>query len=47
MPTAGQSEGMLEKAGPGLVFSVKAHETLTHKIDPQMGGGGEGLSDGG
>jgi uncharacterized protein YecE (DUF72 family) len=34
MPTAGQFEGMLEKAGPGLGFSVKVHETLTHKIDP-------------
>jgi uncharacterized protein YecE (DUF72 family) len=28
MPTAGQLEGMMEKAGSSLVFSVKAHETL-------------------
>jgi uncharacterized protein YecE (DUF72 family) len=34
MPTPEQLGGMLEKAGRGLVFSLKAHETLTHKIDP-------------
>jgi uncharacterized protein YecE (DUF72 family) len=32
-PTAKRMGAMLEGAGPGL-FSVKAHETLTHKIDP-------------
>jgi uncharacterized protein YecE (DUF72 family) len=34
MPTAVQLEGMMEKAGPSLVFSAKAHETLTHRVDP-------------
>jgi uncharacterized protein YecE (DUF72 family) len=34
MPTAGQLEGMMEKAGPSLIFSAKAHETLTHRVDP-------------
>jgi uncharacterized protein YecE (DUF72 family) len=35
MPKAGQLEKMLETAGPDLTFSIKAHETLTHKINPQ------------
>jgi uncharacterized protein YecE (DUF72 family) len=35
MPTASQLEGMLEKAGPELIFSVKAHETLTHRVKPE------------
>jgi uncharacterized protein YecE (DUF72 family) len=34
MPAAGQLEDMMEKAGPSLVFSAKAHETLTHRVDP-------------
>jgi uncharacterized protein YecE (DUF72 family) len=34
MPAAGQMESMTEKAGPSLVFSAKAHETLTHRVDP-------------
>jgi uncharacterized protein YecE (DUF72 family) len=34
MPTAGQLAGMMEKARPPLVFSAKAHETLTHRVDP-------------
>jgi uncharacterized protein YecE (DUF72 family) len=34
MPTAGQLSKLLEQAGPGLNFSIKANETLTHKIDP-------------
>jgi uncharacterized protein YecE (DUF72 family) len=32
MPTASQIEGMMKNSGPGLVFSVKAHESLTHKV---------------
>jgi uncharacterized protein YecE (DUF72 family) len=34
MPTAGQLEGMMERAGPSFVFSIKAHETLTHRVNP-------------
>jgi uncharacterized protein YecE (DUF72 family) len=34
MPTATQLSRLAEKAGPGLVFSVKAHESLTHSVDP-------------
>jgi len=33
MPEADQLRGMHEQ-GPDLVFSIKAHETLTHTIDP-------------
>jgi uncharacterized protein YecE (DUF72 family) len=34
MPTSVQCSRFLEQAGPALVFSVKANEALTHKIDP-------------
>lgn len=34
MPTAAQLANMLETGGPGLTFSIKAHETLTHKVNP-------------
>ncbi|GAB4364629.1 MAG: DUF72 domain-containing protein [Spirochaetales bacterium] len=34
MPREDQLEGMMERAGPGLDFSIKAHESLTHKVDP-------------
>lgn len=34
MPTAEQLARLLEQGGPSLVFSVKANEALTHKIDP-------------
>jgi uncharacterized protein YecE (DUF72 family) len=34
MPTAEQLERLLGEAGPSLVFSIKANEALTHKIDP-------------
>lgn len=30
MPEASTLESMAERAGPGLVFTVKAHESLTH-----------------
>ncbi|AEV28107.1 hypothetical protein SpiGrapes_0244 [Sphaerochaeta pleomorpha str. Grapes] len=33
MPEAAQLQSMHEQA-PSLVFSIKAHETLTHSIDP-------------
>ncbi|MCL2879304.1 MAG: DUF72 domain-containing protein [Treponema sp.] len=35
MPTARQLEGMLVSGGPELTFSVKATDTLTHKVDPR------------
>jgi uncharacterized protein YecE (DUF72 family) len=34
MPTASQLKGMLEKSGPALILSAKAHESLTHKVSP-------------
>ncbi|GHU99011.1 hypothetical protein FACS189483_07750 [Spirochaetia bacterium] len=34
MPKAAQLARMLKTAGPNLTFSIKAHQTLTHKIDP-------------
>ncbi|MDR3341210.1 MAG: DUF72 domain-containing protein [Treponema sp.] len=34
MPRAEQLARLLEKAGPTLTFAIKAHESLTHKIDP-------------
>ncbi len=34
MPEERQFERMLERSGPLLDFSVKAHESLTHKVDP-------------
>jgi uncharacterized protein YecE (DUF72 family) len=34
MPTAEQLTRLMEQAGPSLVFSIKANEALTHKIDP-------------
>ncbi|MDR2053176.1 MAG: DUF72 domain-containing protein [Treponema sp.] len=34
MPTAGQMKGMIEKGRGKLGFAIKAHETLTHKINP-------------
>jgi uncharacterized protein YecE (DUF72 family) len=39
MPKAAQLAAMLETAGPDLTFSIKAHESLTHKVNP---GGWEG-----
>jgi uncharacterized protein YecE (DUF72 family) len=33
MPAGGRLGELLEKAGPNLSFSVKAHESLTHRID--------------
>lgn len=34
IPREEQLEGMLERGGPGLDFSIKAHESLTHNVDP-------------
>ncbi len=34
MPSAGQTADMLRRAGGGLDFSVKAHKSLTHEVDP-------------
>jgi uncharacterized protein YecE (DUF72 family) len=34
MPEAAQLANMLAVGGPNLTFSIKAHKTLTHKIDP-------------
>lgn len=34
MPTAGQLSHLAEQAGPSLIFTIKANESLTHKIDP-------------
>jgi uncharacterized protein YecE (DUF72 family) len=34
MPTAEQLARLMAQAGPDLVFSIKANEELTHKIDP-------------
>jgi uncharacterized protein YecE (DUF72 family) len=34
MPKAANLAKMLIDGGPGLTFSIKAHETLTHKINP-------------
>ena len=34
MPSAEQLSRLMEEAGPSLVFSIKANEKLTHKIDP-------------
>lgn len=34
MPTASRISGLIGKAGPSLRFSIKANESLTHKIDP-------------
>ena len=34
IPREEQLEGMLERGGPRLDFSIKAHESLTHKVDP-------------
>jgi uncharacterized protein YecE (DUF72 family) len=36
MPTAPQLKGMLENSSPSLVFSIKAHETLTHKVKKEF-----------
>ncbi len=33
MPTSGQLARLQDQAGPALVFSVKANEALTHKIE--------------
>jgi uncharacterized protein YecE (DUF72 family) len=35
MPTAYQLSHLLKEAGPELVFSIKANETLTHKVEPE------------
>jgi uncharacterized protein YecE (DUF72 family) len=34
MPEARQLEAFTAKAGPGCLFSIKAHQSLTHEIDP-------------
>jgi uncharacterized protein YecE (DUF72 family) len=34
MPTAQNLAKMLVDGGPGLTFSIKAHRTLTHEVDP-------------
>jgi uncharacterized protein YecE (DUF72 family) len=34
MPTQKQLSAILHKAGDALDFSIKAHESLTHKVDP-------------
>ena len=34
MPRAANIAKMLEDGGPSLTFAIKAHQTLTHKIDP-------------
>jgi len=34
MPTSDQLSRLTEQAGPAFVFSIKANESLTHKIDP-------------
>ena len=34
MPTAEQLTRLMEQGGNSLVFSIKANESLTHKIDP-------------
>jgi uncharacterized protein YecE (DUF72 family) len=34
MPTAEQLSRLMGQAGPSLLFSIKANEALTHKIDP-------------
>ncbi len=34
MPAAEQLARFLEEAGPSLLFSIKANEALTHKVDP-------------
>jgi uncharacterized protein YecE (DUF72 family) len=34
MPRAENLEKMLADGGPGLTFSIKAYQSLTHKIDP-------------
>ncbi|GHV68016.1 hypothetical protein AGMMS49928_06420 [Spirochaetia bacterium] len=36
MPKAPQLAKMVEDGGPGLTFSIKAHQSLTHKIDAYM-----------
>lgn len=35
MPAAEQLRGIMKRGGPGLDFSIKAHSSLTHKIDPR------------
>ncbi len=34
MPTSKQLSGMLARSGPGMDFSIKAHESFTHRIEP-------------
>ncbi len=34
MPKAGQLARLLENSGPQCLFSIKAHRSLTHEIDP-------------
>jgi uncharacterized protein YecE (DUF72 family) len=34
MPTAAQLSGLLKRSGGGMDFSIKAHESLTHRVDP-------------
>ena len=34
MPEACQLEAFADRAGPGCLFSLKAHQSLTHEIDP-------------
>jgi hypothetical protein len=35
MPRAANLAKMLVDGGPALTFSIKAHETLTHTVDPK------------
>lgn len=34
LPEARQIAGLLERSGPAMDFSIKAHESLTHRVDP-------------
>ncbi|HPO46892.1 MAG TPA: DUF72 domain-containing protein, partial [Spirochaetota bacterium] len=34
IPEARQIAGLLERSGPAMDFSIKAHESLTHRVDP-------------
>lgn len=36
MPNARLTQGMVNKTGSGFQFSIKAHQTITHKIDNSL-----------
>ncbi len=36
MPDERQTQGMVNKTGSGFLFSIKAHQTITHNIDNSM-----------